>query len=180
MIDYYHDESQAALDQRPQSLTDATSMKSIRLDVRPALDSAEAILDRIIKMPFRLYSGTPTAYRPLPFFPSNTMKDAEERKAALLNSQWASIQKDCDAQKNLLAACISQPGADCGALSVALQRCTASVVCPAAVKDFDACVKKSPKDLDKISNAYGDMTKCLELFQIESQQVLHSSKRNGN
>ena len=39
-------------------------------------------------------------------------------------------------------------------------------------QEFDACTSAATKDMDKIGNAYTDMLKCLEMFQIESQQVL--------
>jgi len=51
VIDYYHDDEGVDADSRP-GLHDTESIRSIRIDVRPALDSVEAILDRVVRMPF--------------------------------------------------------------------------------------------------------------------------------
>jgi hypothetical protein len=52
-------------------LHDVGSVKSISIDVRPALDSADALLDRAMRMPFRVIMGQ-TIFRPLPFFAFTT------------------------------------------------------------------------------------------------------------
>jgi len=48
------------------------------------------------------------------------------------------------------------------------------VVCPSIAKDFDVCVKAKPADMKRTSDAYTDMIKCLELFEIESRAVLQN------
>ena len=57
MIDYYHDESITNDDKVPKGLTDATSIQSIKIDVRPAMDSFESLFDRMIHMPMMLTLG---------------------------------------------------------------------------------------------------------------------------
>jgi cytochrome c heme-lyase len=57
IIDYYHDESIADSDKAPKGLTDATSIQSIKIDVRPAIDSLESLVDRMIYMPILMTLG---------------------------------------------------------------------------------------------------------------------------
>jgi cytochrome c heme-lyase len=51
IIDYYHDDHGVDADGKP-SLHDTTTIRSIKIDVRPALDSPEALFDRAFRMPF--------------------------------------------------------------------------------------------------------------------------------
>ena len=52
-------------------------------------------------------------------------------------------------------------------------------MCPQLVREFDACTGAATRDMEKIVNAYTDMLKCLELFQIDSVQVLQGRSRSG-
>lgn len=173
VIDYYHDESAVKQDQRPKGLHDAQSMKSIQVDVRPALDSVGAIFDRIIGMPLRQMRKA-TEYNPPPFFAPPKMITAEVNKVEEMGNQWRDIQTKCDSFRLKLENC--QSDQECSAASVALQRCTASVVCPSVVADFDACVNAKPNDFEKTSIAYNVMVKCLEMFEIESRKILAKPK----
>ncbi len=51
VIDYYHDESGVEKDQLPAHMHDFRAMKSIIVDVRPAVDSVQAVIDRVFRMP---------------------------------------------------------------------------------------------------------------------------------
>lgn len=66
IIDYYHDDARAGENQVPK-LHDMDSVKSISVDVRPALDSVDAAVDRAVRMPLQRFQGH-SGYRPLPFF----------------------------------------------------------------------------------------------------------------
>ena len=72
IIDYYHDESSIQEDKAPKHFQDARSIQSIKVDVRPALDSPYAVLDRILFMPWRQFNHS-TKFNPPPFFPSKKM-----------------------------------------------------------------------------------------------------------
>jgi cytochrome c heme-lyase len=167
VIDYYHDESQVNADQTPK-LTDLNSMKSIQVDVRPALDSVDSILDRLCRMPIHLVNNPNSKYQPPAFFPSSQMKQAETNKVDDLNKKWIEITKNCEALKNKLAECTSQD--ECSAAAIALQRCTASVVCPEYVKQLDYWMKFKPTNEEKIEESFDKMSDCLETFAIECKQ----------
>lgn len=65
IIDYYHDEEHVQDDGVPK-LHDADTVKSIKIDVRPALDSLDAMLDRAVRMPLAVVqNATPFQYLPL-------------------------------------------------------------------------------------------------------------------
>lgn len=172
VIDYYHDESQVNSDKTPK-LTDLHSMKSIHVDVRPALDSVDSVCDRVFRMPLHLVTHPNSAYKPPSFFPSSQMKQAESLKVDDLNKKWSEIQKNCENYKIKLSECTSHE--ECSAAAIALQRCTASVVCPDYVKQFDYWMKMQPTDEEKIEEAYANMSDCLENFAIESKQRNSSS-----
>ena len=169
VIDYYHDEASTESDQRPRDLTDVTSMQSIKVDVRPAMDGAEAVLDRLMRMPYQMYTGG-TLYNPPPFFPPTPMQQAEAAKGARVARNWAEIQDRCRNNKDRVAKCGSD--AECGAATVALQLCMAQVVCPSVAADFDTCAKAKPANDGKTGAAYGDVVKCIELFELDTRMQM--------
>lgn len=173
VIDYYHDESAVDQDEKPKSLTDASSMKSIKVDVRPALDTPQSLFDRIFAMPLLELQGR-TAYNPPDFFPASAMVKAEVETSRKLMAQWDTVQTSCEQAKNNLLSCDGEDA--CRAASVALQRCTANVVCPSVVADFDTCVNCKPANLDKTGVAYSAMVKCLEMFEVDLVKEMEKKK----
>ena len=169
MIDYYSDESVVQKDQTPTHLHDLTSMKSIKLDVRPALDSFGALLDRAVRMPvaYHLVKHAP-GYSPLPFFASSEMTRAEKEKVDRLKRNWTDIKSQCAAAKSAMATCTSED--DCSAKSVVLQTCIGGVVCPSVVREFNSCMALK-KGSGKISTAYGEVVRCLDTFLLDSKNV---------
>lgn len=182
VIDYYHDESAVQKDKTPKQLSDVTSMQSIKVDVRPALDSPSAVFDRFFIMPYRLLTGT-TNYNPPSFFPPRTMITAELGKLDRIKADWKNIADKCASKKDKLSICASED--ECRAASVALQLCTASVVCPSVALEFQQCTEsltspskdKQQPDLKRTGVAYTAMLQCLELFEIDSRKELGSDKR---
>ena len=168
VIDYYHDEAGTAQDQRPKDMRDITSMQSIKVDVRPALDSPTALIDRLVSMPMQMYKGG-TVYDPPPFFPTPQMKQAEASKEERIARNWKDIKGTCHPYKEKLSACQSEQ--ECGAASVALQRCIAGVVCPTIAEEFDTCTKTKPIDNSKAGAAFGKMVKCIELFELDTKFI---------
>ncbi len=170
IIDYYHDESSINKDKAPKSMHDSTSMKSINVDVRPALDSMEAVFNRVFMMPYARFMKDPKVnnFRSAPFFAPRVMVEAEGKKSDTISKQWESIQTSCEQKKNALQSCRGDD--ECGAASVELQKCTSSVICPDTVKAFERSIESMNES--KIENSYGKMLKCLEMFEIESREEL--------
>lgn len=167
VIDYYHDESAVQLDQSPKHLKDFAALKSIKVDVRPALDSLDAVIDRCISMPL-VQLQKKTSYQPPPFFMPEVMKTAEEGKANRIKANWKAIEAKCVNVKNKMKECSSEE--ECRLASIALQRCNASIICPHVVEEFDKCV--AAKDLEKAGVTYSDMTKCIEMFANDSRKLM--------
>ena len=172
VIDYYHDESQVNKDQAPSSMHDIKALKSIQLDVRPALDSFESFIDRFIKMPYYLKYDNSKAvekYKPLPLLASNQQKDAMKMKKDKMSKVWNDIRANCETRKIALAEC--KDDTDCTTAYINLRKCTASFVCPDTVHSFNACIESNAND-DKIEQSFNDIEKCLEMFEIESKEVM--------
>lgn len=193
VIDYYFDEEAAAADSVPKNKSDEGAVRSIRVDARPALDSPHAVIDQFIYMPVQSLLGK-TEYSPPPLFsninllagvqsailPAPTPK-LELNKEELMARSWAAIQEQCESAREKLAQCsgAEDEGACRGAKSIALQRCTAKVVCPDLAKAFDEAVhaEVTEASLDNISKAYSNMTVCLDGFYEESKSHLDQRKR---
>jgi cytochrome c heme-lyase len=181
VIDYYHDEAGVSLDKKPAHLQDQSSFQSIKVDVRPALDSIQAITDRLIFMPWLLYQGK-TYYSPLPFFslpnlsimgPSSTT--SKPATAAIDSKQvkktMAEIQGRCNDYKLALKTCKSE--VECAGAAMNLQRCAASVICPDIVKEYDQVIKtiaasSNADDSNRIDRAFEKISLCLDDFQTRS------------
>jgi hypothetical protein len=190
VIDYYHNESGVNDDETPRHLMDSKSIKSIKVDVRPAIDSLDSLLDRVLRMPIEQFKNN-TEYSPPPFLPSQDMGTAppftkfkEPPKAVVappplvlstneINDLLRKIESECNSEKDALTLCTNEES--CGAAAVALQRCSAKVVCPDIVKDFDALVKKMSDEKEgsegsvseeDLSRSFNAMTGCLEQFSM--------------
>lgn len=79
IIDYYFDESLANEKENSgiPDIHDHAAIKSILVDVRPAVDSLDNILCRIFLMPYARYIGRTTAFEPLPVMPTRKIRDQE-------------------------------------------------------------------------------------------------------
>ncbi len=188
VIDYYHNELTVAQDTKPKDLKDLNSIKSIKLDVRPALDSIEAIIDRLARMPFQQLLGK-TNYSPPPFFFPTPNKIAIEKKRQTLNNQWEEIQKRCKIHKDRLQICQTEDS--CRIASIDLQQCTANIVCPEIVEAFKTSLasyqsldasnkslsnKERGEQEERVTAAYSELEQCLDLFKLESQNFKSLSK----
>ncbi len=173
VIDYYHDEAAAPQDKTPQNKRDLSSIKSIKLDVRPALDSPQAFLDRLVIMPYYRFTGK-SLFKPLPFFPESSTKIAERQQFEKMKNSWEVIRQNCSAERTRLQNCKSEQ--ECANASIILQACTAGVVCPTIAKDFNDAVNAQPFDEEKTEKVYTSMVKCLELFEIDSRNAFSKGK----
>ena len=170
IIDYYHDESAVAIDEKPKHLKDTSSMKSILVDVRPALDSLESVYDVLFRMPMKQAAGT-TTYRPPLFFPQQHAIEAESTQSNELNKKWNSIRENCDHCKETLRNCTTDE--ECSVASVTLQLCITKIVCPSVAQDFAEAVEglqSGTIDDQVINQKYISVTKCLEDFKLDSKQ----------
>lgn len=81
VIDYYHDEAKSKEDKIP-SLRDYDGVKSILVDVRPALDSPKSFLDRLFRMPLAEIMEEKKDHHPLPLLPTEAMRKATAAAAS--------------------------------------------------------------------------------------------------
>ena len=97
VIDYYYDESSASEseDSGMPALNDRDAVKSILVDVRPALDSAENAVDRGLKMPFARHVMNNTSFEPLSMLPTKELKQQIEESEKV----WENIQNNVKRSK---------------------------------------------------------------------------------
>ncbi|KAH8043792.1 holocytochrome-c synthase [Aureococcus anophagefferens] len=150
VIDYYCDEAATARDETPKTMHDVGAVKSILLDVRPALDSPAALWDRVATMPLKRLRGE--LEPALPFFPSAGMgappvDDVQQLNAELVQVANDKIAKKCADNFQRLAAC----GDD-----EALRRTRPSASTRRAA---------AAEDPDKMEAAYEAMDRALDAFQ---------------
>lgn len=169
VIDYYHDEAGASADKTPSHMGDFSSIRSILLDVRPALDSFDAVVDRAIKMPWQRFLGK-TDFKPLPFMPAKDTLSAELQFVDTMKRTFSAVQASCVREKDLLVAC--QGETDCINASIALQHCSAKVICPQRAGEFAAAISALPHDQKRTEVAFESMVKCLELFEIDLKKAV--------
>jgi len=169
VIDYYHNSAISSADKAPTSLTDIQSVKSIMLDVRPALDSVESIIDRLIRMPFQQILKN-TGYSPPPFFPSISILKKENEEISELGRKWAAILDTCATYKVQLDSCSTE--GECRKASLAMQKCTAKIICPNVVQQLDESLNATGVDDEKVTALYLQMSRCLEDFNVESRAKL--------
>eukprot|EP00605_Chrysophyceae_sp_TOSAG23-4_P000417 GSChrysophyteH1.ASY1.ANO1.473.1 assembled CDS len=178
VIDYYHDERYEGKDAKPTSMHDSKSLKSINIEVRPAMDSLDAIIGRLVVMPFYQLTNNKLVkhYNEVPFFPKKDMLQAEDIKLKKMSAQWSEIQSACRVKSLALENCSTET--ECSIAAVELQKCTGKIVCPDVVQRFNKCVqsdsnKGTKADVsDDLERAYGALVKCLEMFEIESRNEL--------
>ena len=98
VIDYYYDETKASdrEDSGLPAMDDYNAVKSILVDVRPALDNPEAAFSRAVTMPMARHIHENTAFQPLPIQPTTDLK------SQVLESQkvWADIQRNVEESKS--------------------------------------------------------------------------------
>lgn len=169
VIDYYSDESRASSDTVPSGLSDKSAVKSILLDVRPALDSFDAFLDRAFRMPYLRFKGEVPQGLPLFADRSMTPQPAKKETAAITDSVedtvTARVTKTCSDRFAALRDC----GTDdkkCADAAIALQHCVATIVCPSEAKAFQ--VAAVSKDKAQAEQAYAAMDAALDQFAQKS------------
>lgn len=92
VIDYYHDESSASEEEGSgmPDMDDRDAVKSILVDVRPALDNVKNAFGRFSLMPYARNIGGTATFTPLPLIPTIEMtKQVKESEEV-----WESIQEN--------------------------------------------------------------------------------------
>lgn len=174
IIDYYSDESLAHSDALPTALSDSSAIQSIVLDVRPALDSVQAVWDRFVAMPLLRLRGE--ASHGLPLFASPALRqlvqererqEADDRRKAL-DAISERVNKACSDRFAALRDC-GDDDKKCADAAIALQHCVATVVCPKEATAFQIAVTSNDKV--QAEQAYEAMDAALERFTQTAQQA---------
>ena len=147
VIDYYF---------REQGF-DSMGKDRLGVDVRPALDSVSAMVDRIKIWSSKFASG---AYQDIVVIPQAVVNPEADSK---LSTAMAQVRKIDDQCSDLFAAfkkCRNEK--DCTAKDIAMQHCMAKVVCKADADLFSEAIKRGKPD-----EAYEAMANCVWSFQAK-------------
>lgn len=196
VIDYYHDDAAAKENQVPKDLVDANSIKSISVDVRPALDSVHAFVDRGMRMPMNRVAGS-THFQPLPFFwtggkdpavgglgragpgvaPFKHMANVGgvekegSNKAMELSAISRQVHDSCAENFAAMQACTDE--ASCARAAVKLSYCMGGLLCKKEAAAFDEAVgalgQRDEHD-EAVEAAFARMQRCLDDFEAEAQK----------
>lgn len=196
VIDYYHDPEGVWKDRVPLQKEDDSSMKSIILDVRPALDSKEAFKDRLSMWwegrESQEFESRVSHPREGPFFGLHHSKPKEDifttEKVEMYEQKWKEVHSSCKSVKDALKECqakyyaedhpILKDPADaleappCLKFAMDLQMCTSRVICPLDAKRLEILFAQEPVDNAAIIKVHNDIQSCLDKFKTDSYQIL--------
>mmetsp|Transcript_11660 Transcript_11660/g.31942 ORF Transcript_11660/g.31942 Transcript_11660/m.31942 type:complete len:268 (+) Transcript_11660:2-805(+) len=176
VIDYYYDDELSALDKTPGT-ADEDSVRSITVDVRPAVDSVGALLDRLRFAP-RRFAAAWGAKKPVAAATPAPPAAAAAAGAAHPVPELAAapesftpvqrMQTKCAGFAEALKACDSE--ASCSQAAMALNYCMASVVCPPEAAAFMTAMEAGESE-EAAGAAFERMSDCLEHFRDASGSV---------
>jgi cytochrome c heme-lyase len=169
VIDYYHDEEKSPLDQMPKDQKDASAIKSIVFDARPALDSPGAFFDRL-RMPIMEKLGMAPKLEPLrpaaaperPAYAKPAPVDFSKADEPAMKKYSDTIQSKCRSVREALQNC-GQDENQCRKLSVSLFHCMSTVVCPDRAKAYEVDVASEAK--------FDDILECMSAFEGRAREV---------
>ncbi|KAF0697674.1 Aste57867_11645 [Aphanomyces stellatus] len=175
VIDYYFDEEKSKEDQVPR-LHDVTSVKSISLYARPAIDDIGSLVDRI-KFPLLSFLGsTAKPTLPEPAAPSSIGDDLDAKETltvAEVEETFGKIKTSCNKCFTDVQMCADEVA--CAQAATALQFCMANILCkPDAVKFTTALASG---DESRIEEAYASMESCVERFEERSRAAMQAQAR---
>ncbi|RHY93642.1 hypothetical protein DYB37_001023 [Aphanomyces astaci] len=170
VIDYYFDDDKAAEDAVPR-LHDVTSVKSITMYARPAVDSLSAVVDRIKFPLLNLLGPAPAVSFPPP--PPSDEADASANSDDLLtvdqvNATFGQIQANCSKCFTNVQTCADEVA--CTQAATALQFCMANILCKPDAVQFTAALASG--DEGRIEEAYAAMGNCVDRFEVRSRAAL--------
>jgi len=161
VIDYYYDEGSAVQDQWP-SLESEDKIRSIHVDVRPALDSFESLAQRIFFFPSRLSeslaNGNSSRFSQKRQDSIRDRKEQErEQQREEAKKTMEQIQAKCQARHQELRQCTSD--VECEKATLGLNFCMAQIVCPKIAENFISAMNTGEEKT--ISEAFESMDACL-------------------
>ncbi|KAJ0395066.1 hypothetical protein P43SY_011454 [Pythium insidiosum] len=171
VIDYYFDDDKATEDKVPE-LHSASSVKSISMYARPAIDSLDSLIDRIkfpvIGMLNGLQEADITKRAALVEKPQvDEIKEAP-LSAAEVEATFGKIKESCRNAFQKVRTCESE--IDCSLAATALQLCMGQIVCPTEASKLSSAIEGgNQKDID---SAFEQMSNSLERFQERSAAAL--------
>lgn len=201
VIDYYHDDDGKDKDTLP-GLRDKDTIQSIKIDVRPALDSFGAFLDRAAFMPLAFMRGL-TDFEYLPFnrptggtlfntynphavqFPTPA-KDAVEKPSfltdtadfppdlAALRAVETQVVQSCALSKQAMDACKSD--AECNQASIAHLYCMATLLCKRDAMVFEKTMQGGGKE-EEAEKAFRAVEACMGKFEQHTRALLASAEQ---
>ncbi|RHY35316.1 hypothetical protein DYB32_000209 [Aphanomyces invadans] len=173
VIDYYFDDDKAAQDAVPR-LHDVTSVKSITMYARPAVDSLSNVIDRIKFPILNLLGSTQRVPLPTNHAGNDTDVDTEDVLSVdQVNETFEKIQANCKTCFTNVQTCTDE--ASCAQAATALQFCMANILCkPDAVKFTTALASG---DEARIEEAYAAMETCVDRFEVRSRAALQEQAR---
>ncbi|CAK4621347.1 hypothetical protein LEN26_021226 [Aphanomyces euteiches] len=170
VIDYYFDDEKAKEDAVPR-LHDITSVKSISMYARPAVDSFESLVDRI-KFPVLSFLGS-TVKPALPTSHEEEVVSDDLLTVEQVEETFGKIKTSC--KKCFTAVQLCGDEAECTQAATALQFCMANILCkPDAVK-FTAALASG--DESRIEEAYAAMGACVDRFEEQSRAAMKEQAR---
>ena len=201
VIDYYHDDSAKESAELP-AMDDEHAVKSILVDVRPALDSPAVAAAIAVLMPLAMFNKT-TDYSPLPFMPTEELR-AQQGEAKItwnnivsrhtpgsekgklgegeidaLNKELKTIRDSCFKQQTLVDKCSGD--AECAQASLALTMCMAKFVCPL---QHGAVVTVLGRETDvddgKLDVSLENMVNCIGLWDEKMKQKVEQEGEKKN
>ncbi|KDO30077.1 hypothetical protein SPRG_05268 [Saprolegnia parasitica CBS 223.65] len=168
VIDYYFDEDKTAEDKVPE-LHDATSVKSISMYARPAIDDIGSLVDRIKYPILDFLSGQRTPVFPKPSAPQDDEPAVTDKlSVAEVEATFGKIQAKCQSCFVDVKTCDSDE--KCEAAATALQFCMATILCQPQAAQFSAALPSG--DDAKMQAAYEAMGACVESFEDRARDAM--------
>uniref|UniRef100_K3WGY4 Holocytochrome c-type synthase n=1 Tax=Globisporangium ultimum (strain ATCC 200006 / CBS 805.95 / DAOM BR144) TaxID=431595 RepID=K3WGY4_GLOUD len=170
VIDYYFDDDKAAEDKVPE-LHSASSVKSISMYARPAVDSIGDLVDRVRFPLLGFVKGLQEpdiASRSALVEKAQQTETLEPLSVQEVEQTFAKIKDSC---KNCFAdvkTCQSE--VDCSQAATALQLCMGQIICPTEATKLTQALKTG--DESHIESAYETMSNSLEQFQERSANAM--------
>lgn len=102
VIDYYYDESKADSSDGSglPAMDNMDAVKSILVDVRPAVDSLESVMGRFVRMPYARHVEKSTKFETLPFLPTSELRKQVGESQLVWQSIQQNVMESNDPKKN--------------------------------------------------------------------------------
>ncbi|GLD93692.1 hypothetical protein PINS_up002297 [Pythium insidiosum] len=171
VIDYYFDDEKATEDKVPE-LHSASSVKSISMYARPAIDSLDSLIDRIKFPVIGMLNGIKEAdiTRRAALVEKPQVEEVKEEplSAAEVEATFGKIKESCRNAFQKVRTCESE--IDCSLAATALQLCMGQIVCPTEAGKLSSAIEGG--DQTQIDAAFEQMSNSLERFQERSATAL--------